>query len=88
MATQTRAQAAVWTAAAKIADTIGEAAVRIGVTRTTLYNWAKGNGVEEALVPKVAELSGMHPGEIRPDLAEHYYRLYEYYWHEDCEESA
>lgn len=49
-------------------------AVLLGVTRTTIARWETGaHKLDEDLVPKVSEKTGIAPEELRPDLA----RLFE-----------
>jgi len=56
---------------------LGALADRIGVSRVTLYKWAKQGYVSEEFCDKVSEVTGWTLGQLRPDLASHYYHLYE-----------
>jgi hypothetical protein len=65
--------------------TITELAVSVGVERATLYVWRRQGYVPEEWVPKLSEVTGWHPGQIRPDLANYYYDRYEQYFHDDSD---
>lgn len=49
----------------------GQLADLLGVTRTTVARWETGaRKVDQELVPKISEATGIAPAELRPDLAE------------------
>lgn len=43
---------------------------QIGVTRTTVARWETGKrNVDDDLLPKVSQVTGISPSKLRPDLA-------------------
>lgn len=47
-----------------------ELAGRLGVTRETLARWETGRKIEDELVPRVSEKTGIPVAKLRPDLVE------------------
>lgn len=48
----------------------GDLGERVGVSRMTVFRWEKGiRKIENEKVPLVAEITGISPGVLRPDLA-------------------
>ena len=52
----------------KIREKELQIAAAFGYSHTAVYNWRKNYGVPLKHVPKVAELTGLTPAEIRPDF--------------------
>jgi hypothetical protein len=71
-----------WRASGKSITALAEA---VGVERATLYVWHRQGYIPEVSVPIVAQATGLHPGQLRPDLASHYYSLWDMYTHEDSD---
>ena len=60
----------------------------LGVSRTTTARWYQDRLIPVEYVDKVAKVTGLTPGKIRPDLRDVYYDLYVKFWHPDEDGAA